>query len=280
MEALTERQFRDLRAVALKVRGQVVDMLASAGGGHFGGSLSVVDILVALYGAMLRFDPQRPKWPDRDRLVLSKGHSGAALCVVLAHYGFFGEQLLDTFNKLDSPFGMHPDMNKIPGCDMSTGSLGHGLPVGIGMAVASRADGKNYRVYVIMGDGECNEGTIWEAAAVAAHLKLDNLVAVIDRNRLSLDGSTEELNPLEPLAGRWRSFGWNVIEVKDGHDIRQLVEGIRQAHAYKSGPTVLIAHTVKGKGVSFMEDRFQYHYAVLSEDDLQAARRELGREAR
>jgi len=280
VESLTEKQFRDLEAVALRFRGQIVDMLAGAGGGHFGGCLSVVEILVALYGAVLRVDPERPEWPDRDRLILSKGHSSATLCVALAHYGFYGEELLDTFNKLDSPFGMHPDMNKIPGCDMSTGSLGHGLPVGIGMAVAGLADGKDYRVYVIMGDGECNEGTVWESAAVAAHLKLDNLVAVIDRNRLSLDGDTEDLNPLEPLAGRWRCFGWNVVEVEDGHDIRQLVDGIQQAHNTKSQPTVLIAHTVKGKGVSFMEGRFQYHYAFLSEDDLQTARSELGRETR
>jgi transketolase len=264
--------------VALKVRGQIVDMLAGAGGGHFGGSLSVVEILVALYGAVLRVDPERPEWPDRDRLILSKGHAGAALCVALAHYGFYGEELLDTFNKLDSPFGMHPDMNKIRGCDMSTGSLGHGLPVGIGMAVAGLADDKDYRVYVIMGDGECNEGTVWESAAVAAHLKLHNLVAVIDRNHLSLDGETEDLNPLEPFVGRWHSFGWNVIEVKDGHDIRQLFDGIQQAHATKTQPTVLIAQTVQGKGVSFMESRFQYHYASLSEDDLRKARTELGTE--
>lgn len=277
MESLKESQLRDLEAVAFKFRGQIVDMLAAAGGGHFGGSLSVVEILVALYGAVMRFDPERPEWPDRDRLVLSKGHSSAALCVALARYGFYSEELLDTFNKLDSPFGMHPDMNKIPGCDMSTGSLGHGLPVGIGMAVAGRADGKDYRVYVIMGDGECNEGTVWESAAVAAHLKLDNLVAVIDRNRLSLDGDTEELNPLEPLAGRWRSFGWNVVEVEDGHDIGPLVAGFKQAHESKSQPTVLIAHTVKGKGVSFMEDRYQYHYAILPEEELQTARSELGR---
>ena len=280
MESLTDKQLQDLEAVSVKLRGQVVDTLAGAGGGHFGGSLSVVDILVALYGAVMRFDPQRPEWPDRDRLILSKGHSGAALCVALGHYGFYSEDLLPTFNQLDSPFGMHPDMNKIPGCDMSTGSLGHGLPVGIGMAVAGRADGKDYRVYVIMGDGECNEGTVWESAAVAAHLKLDNLVAVIDRNRLSLDGWTEDLNPVEPLARRWRCFGWNVVEAEDGHDIGQLVDGIRQAHDTKSQPTVIIAHTVKGKGVSFMEDKYQYHYAVLPEADLQAARSELGRKNR
>ena len=280
MKSLTEGQIGDLEAVALKLRGQIVEMLVGAGGGHFGGSLSIVEILVALYGVVMRVDPKRPRWPDRDRLILSKGHASAALCVALAHYGYYGEELLGTFNKLDSPFGMHPDMNKIPGCDMSTGSLGHGLPVGIGMAVAGRSDGKDYHVYVVMGDGECNEGTVWESAAVAAQLKLDNLVAVIDRNRLSLDGRTEELNSLEPLAGRWRMFGWNVIEVEDGHDIRQLVDGIQQAHATRSQPTVLIANTVKGKGVSFMEDRFQYHYAFLSPDDLQTARSELGRETR
>ena len=280
MESLTEKKIQDLEAIALKLRRQIVDMLDGAGGGHYGGSLSVVDILVALDGAVMRVDPERPEWPDRDRLVLSKGHASAALCVALAHFQYYSEELLATFNKLDSPFGMHPDMNKIPGCDMSTGSLGHGLPVGIGMAVAARADGKDCQIYVVMGDGECNEGTVWESAAVAAQLKLDNLVAVIDRNRLSLDGRTEELNSLEPLAGRWRMFGWNVLEIEDGHDFRQLIDGFRQAHSTRSQPTVLIAHTVKGKGVSFMEDKFQYHYAFLSPADLQLARSELERKAR
>lgn len=276
MKSLSAAQVSELEARARRTRQQVLEMFAIAGGGHFGGSLSVVEILVTLYGAVLRVDPTNPKWPDRDRLVLSKGHAGGTFCAVLANAGFFDDALLETFNRLDSPFGMHPDMHKIPGCDMSSGSLGHGLAVGIGMALAGRADGKDYRVYVVMGDGECQEGTVWEAAMTAAHLKLDSLTAVVDRNRLSLDGRTEELNALEPLAERWRAFGWHVVEV-DGHNVSEIYRGIQEAHATRGRPTVLLAHTIKGKGISFMEDTHQFHYAVLSTEQLEAARAELGR---
>ncbi|MGQ9586104.1 MAG: transketolase [Anaerolineae bacterium] len=276
MKSLSAAQVSELEARARRTRQQVLEMFAIAGGGHFGGSLSVVEILVTLYGAVLRVDPTNPGWPDRDRLVLSKGHAGGTFCAVLANAGFFDDALLETFNRLDSPFGMHPDMHKIPGCDMSSGSLGHGLAVGIGMALAGRADGKDYRVYVVMGDGECQEGTVWEAAMTAAHLKLDSLTAVVDRNRLSLDGRTEELNALEPLAERWRAFGWHVVEV-DGHNVSEIYRGIQEAHATRGCPTVLLAHTIKGKGISFMEDTHQFHYAVLSTEQLEAARAELGR---
>ncbi|MBN1315822.1 MAG: transketolase, partial [Anaerolineales bacterium] len=185
MLSISHEKIHDLDVVARKIRRQIVEMFTISGGGHFGGSLSVVEILVTLYGAVIRFDPANPDWRERDRVILSKGHACGALCPVLAHYGFFKEALLDTFNKLDSPFGMHPDMNKIPGCDMSSGSLGHGLAVGIGMAVAGRADGEKYRVYVVLGDGECQEGSVWEAAMVAAHLGLDNLTVIVDRNQIS-----------------------------------------------------------------------------------------------
>ncbi|MGC8879377.1 MAG: transketolase [Anaerolineae bacterium] len=277
MQTLSPAQIAELEALARKVRRQVVEMFAVAGGGHFGGSLSVVEILVTLYGAVLRIDPTNPRWPDRDRLVLSKGHAGGTFCAVLANAGFFEERLLETFNKLDSPFGMHPDMHKIPGCDMSSGSLGHGLAIGVGMALAGRADGRDYRVYVVMGDGECQEGTVWEAAAIAAHLRLDRLTAIVDRNRLSYDGNTEEINALEPLGERWRAFGWHVVHV-DGHNIQEIYRGIQEAHATRGRPTVLLAHTVKGKGISFMEDKPQFHYATLSAEQLEAAQTELGRE--
>lgn len=258
------------------MRRAIVEMLGKAGGGHIGGSLSVVEILVLLYEVVMRIDPSRPNWPDRDRLVLSKGHACAALCPVLAGCGFFPSELLETFNKLDSPFGMHPDMHKIPGCDMSTGSLGHGLAVGLGMAMAGRADKRDYRVYVVLGDGECSEGSVWESAAVAAHYQVGNLVAIVDRNRVSLDGNTDDIMSLEPLADRWRSFGWHVAEA-DGHDFRQLHSAIQSASDVWSRPTVVIAHTIKGKGISFMEGKHEYHYASLSGEELEKARLEVGR---
>jgi transketolase len=276
MQTLTPEEKQELDLIANKMRSQIIEMFHVAGGGHFGGSLSVVEILVTLYGAVVRFDPAQPRWEERDRVILSKGHASGALCPVLGHWGFFDEGLLDTFNQLDSPFGMHPDMNKIPGCDMSTGSLGHGLAVGIGMALAGRADDKDYRVYVVLGDGECQEGTVWEAAMIGSHLKLNRLTAIVDRNRLSLDGATESINALEPLADRWRSFGWHVLEC-DGHDPAKIHQAIQQAHDYLDGPTVIVANTVKGKGVSFMENKYQYHYAILTNEELEAAREEIAR---
>ena len=279
MKSLSDGEIERLSALARQMRETIVDMFVIADGGHFGGCLSVVEILLTLYDSVLRVDPTRPNWADRDRLVLSKGHACGALCPVLAHCGFFEEELLYTFNKLDSPFGMHPDMNKIPGCDMSTGSLGHGLAVGVGMALAGRADNRGYRVYVVMGDGECQEGSVWEAAMVASHQRLDNLTAIVDRNLVSLDGETEDIAALEPFSERWRCFGWHVIEV-DGHDLRQIYQALQQAQQTQSHPTVVIANTVKGKGVSFMEGKHEYHYAVLSDEELEAARTEIRRETR
>jgi transketolase len=198
------------------------------------------------------------------------------LCPVLPHHGFFKEAELDTYGQLGGRFGMHVDMH-MPGCDMSAGSLGHGLAIGVGMALAGRVDRKDFRVYVVLGDGECDEGTIWEAALVASHHKIANLIAIIDRNRLSLDGPTEEILALEPLAEKWRSFGWHVIEV-DGHDFRQLYKGLKEAQATSGRPTLLIANTVKGKGVSFMEGDPAYHASGLAGDQLRMARAELAGE--
>lgn len=276
MKFLSDAQVDEMTKQAHEIRQIVLEMLAASGGGHFGGSLSVIEILVGLYGSVMRVDPARPDWPDRDRLVLSKGHAGAALCPILARFGYFDESLLLTFNKLDSPFGMHPDMHKISGCDMSTGSLGHGLAVGIGMALAGRTDGKDYRVYVVLGDGECDEGSVWEAAMVASHYKLSRLTAIVDRNQVSLDGNTEEIMTLEPLAERWRSFGWNTVEA-DGHDFRQIYKAIQDAQDVQSRPTVILAHTIKGKGISFMEGKHEYHYTTLTGKELDNARTEVGR---
>lgn len=275
MKALSDIEVEGLNEVARQIRLAVVDILGT-GGGHFGGSLSIVEILVTLYGAAMRVDPARPHWPDRDRMILSKGHAAAALYPVLSHYGFFERGLLTTYNKLDSLLGMHPDMHKVPGCDISTGSLGHGLALGIGMTLAGRADNRGYRVYVVMGDGECDEGSVWEAAMVASHHRLQSLTAIVDRNGFSIDGRTEDILALEPFAERWRSFGWHAVEL-DGHDVRQIHESLRQVEDIPSRPTVLICHTVKGKGIPFMEGKHQYHTATLSNQEIEMARAGLRR---
>lgn len=274
MRSLSDVEVEELAATARRVRLRVLDMFVASGRGHYGGCFSVTEILVTLYGKILRVDPARPSWPDRDRLILSKGHTNAMLCAVLGRYGFFDEAELATYAKTDSRFGMHTDMHAVPGCDMTTGSLGHGLPAGVGMALAGRADRKDYRVYVVLGDGECDEGSVWEAAMAASHHKLENLTAIVDRNQLSLDGPTEEILALEPLAEKWRSFGWQAIEV-DGHDVRQLHDALRQAQETRGRPTAVVARTIKGKGVSFMEGNPSYHSGGPVGDQVAIARAEL-----
>jgi len=277
MDKIDKELISSLKEKARLIRKYIVKMLVEAGGGHFGGSLSSVEILVSLYFHILKIDPKNPRWEDRDRFVLSKGHACAALCPVLAERGFFSPELLLSFNKLDSPFGMHPDMHKIPGCDMSTGSLGHGLPVGLGMALAAKIDKKNYRVFVLLGDGELQEGSVWEAAMAARHYKLDNLTVIVDRNRIELDGPTEEIMGLEPLSEKWQSFGWKVKEI-DGHNIKEIVETLKDLPFEVDKPSVVIAHTVKGKGVSFVENTHDWHYAKMSEEQAQEALIELSGE--
>lgn len=249
-------------------------MFVQSGRGHFGGCFSVTEILVALYAKVLRVRPAEPHWPDRDRMILSKGHANAALCAVLAEHGYFDPAELDTYGRFASKIGMHVDMHVIPGCDMSAGSLGHGLPVGLGMALAGDADLRPYRVYVVLGDGECDEGSVWEAALVAGHHRTDNLTAIVDRNKISQTGFTEEIARLEPFADKWRAFGWHVIEV-DGHDFRQVYAGIAEAREIRGQPTAIIAATVKGKGVSFMEGNPAYHSGGISGELLATARAEL-----
>ena len=259
-----------LRRQARIIRLGVMTTLAAAGSGHVGGSLSPVDILTALYFHAMRVDPKNPRWADRDRFVLSKGHASAALCPVLAELGFFPRELLDTFNKLDSPFSMHPDMLKIPGADMSTGSLGHGLSIGLGMALAARVKGKSYRSFVLMGDGELAEGSVWEAAMAAAHFKADSLLAFIDRNRLQVDNRTHEVMELEPLADKWRAFGWAVREI-DGHDMEAVVDSIEDFPYEPGKPSIVIANTIKGKGLPFAEDRLDFHYHGVDEEMVKEA---------
>lgn len=273
----------ELKNKAVDIRKKIVELSATAGGGHLGGSLSMVEVLVALYYRVMKYDPGNPDWPERDRFVMSKGHGAVGLCPVLADVGYYPEELMCDFNDLDSPFGMHPDMNKIPGIEMSTGSLGHGLSISVGVALSGKLDRADWRVFCLLGDGECDEGMVWEAAMSASHFKLGNLSAIVDRNGYSLDGPTEEIMALEPFARKWRAFGWNCYEV-DGHDIEQLLgafDKVPDARADK--PTCIIANTTKGKGVSFMEGANEWHYGGCDDEltaqalgELEACRPERG----
>ena len=268
--ALTEDKFAALTEKAREIRRKTIETVVWAGGGHAGGALSQVEMLVILYYHYMNIDPQNPEWEDRDRLVLSKGHGGVGYAPVLADKGYFNEEQLKEFNHTHSPFGMHLDRLKVPGVDSSTGSLGHGLPIAVGMALGARLNEKDWRTYCIIGDGECNEGSIWEGAMAAAHYGLSNLTAFVDRNRLCLDGEVEKIMSLEPLKDKWISFGWNTLEV-DGHDYRQLGEAIENAHQTTDKPTIIIANTVKGKGVDFMEEVPAWHYGGLDEENKELA---------
>ncbi len=264
-----------LEGTARAIRQLTVKTFHECGGGHYGGSLSVCEILATLYYDVMRINPDWPSWPDRDRLVLSKGHAGGALYATLAMRGYFPISELDTLNRRNSRFGVHPDMRKIPGIDMSTGSLGHGLPVAVGMALAGRLSGRDYRVFAIVGDGECHEGSVWEAFMAAAHHKLDNLVVIVDRNRLSMDGPTEEVMALEPLEKKLQAFNW-MVESVDGHDTAQLLDVLKRVPLSRHSPTALIARTIKGKGISFMENATKWHYGGMSDEQLTEANRQLG----
>lgn len=251
--------FQDLKTHATRARKDIANMFYKWGHGHFGGAYSCVEILSELYFRVMRVDPQNPKWEDRDRFIMSKGHGAAALFTILAQRGFFPENWLAEYGDLSANLNTHPSMGRVPGLDFSSGSLGHGLPAGMGMAYAAKMDGKDFRTFVLLGDGECDEGMIWEAALAAPHYKLDNLVAIVDRNRLFIAGNTEDCLPLEPFREKWESFRWEVFEA-DGHDFESLSEAFDAALASKNGkPKVLIANTVKGKGVSFMENNYKWH---------------------
>jgi transketolase len=249
-------------------------MTTTASSGHPGGSLSSTDIITALYFHKLRHDPKNPQWPDRDRFVLSKGHGCPALYAALAEAGYFDAAELQRLRKFDSMLQGHPCATKTPGIEVSTGSLGHGLAIANGMALAGKIDNKTYRVYALLGDGECDEGEIWEAAMAAKHYKLDNLVAIVDRNKIQLDGPTETIMSVEPLVDKWKGFGWNVIEI-DGHDFGQILGALDKAETAKGRPTVIIANTVKGKGVSFMEGKAEYHGKTATAEQAQVALKEL-----
>ncbi|MBI4297171.1 MAG: transketolase [Chloroflexi bacterium] len=249
-------------------------MLAEAGSGHPGGSLSAVDILTALYFRIMRHNPRQPRWPDRDRFILSKGHAAPALYAALAEAGYFPVEELRMLRRLGSPLQGHTDMTATPGVEMSSGSLGQGLSFGLGVALAARLDGKDYRVYVLLGDGECDEGQVWEATMAASHLRMDNIAAIVDRNQLQLDGWTRDIMSLEPLAEKWRAFGWHCLEV-DGHDVEAVVSALEASRQVKGKPTVIIAHTIKGKGVSFMENNVDFHGRSPNAQELAKALEEL-----
>lgn len=258
--ALSTQERQKLQDIARELRLTVIDVMAWSGGAHVGGSLSIIDILTILYFKYLDVNPADPQWDERDRFVLSKGHAAAGLIPVLAKRGFFPEETLKTFNHFGSPFAMHPDSNKVIGCDASAGSLGHGLSMAVGMALGARQRKMPWKTVCLMGDGECCEGSVWEAAMSAPHFKLGNLIGIVDRNRYMIDGETEDVMPLEPFADKWRAFGWEVVEV-DGHDFDQLDEALSKAWAATEVPVLILANTIKGKGVDFMENNVVYHYA-------------------
>lgn len=254
------------KVMAYELRKDVVDMIVAGKGGHIGGDMSMMDVLVTLYFKVMNISPENQNDPNRDRFVLSKGHSVEALYAVLAKKGFFPiEKVIAEFSKFGSPFIGHPN-NKLPGIEMNSGSLGHGLPVAVGMALAGKLDRASYRVYTVMGDGELAEGSIWEGAMSASHYKLDNLCAVVDRNRLQISGTTEEVMHQDDLQSRFEAFGWNVIQV-DGHDYDALEAAFVLAASTKGKPTLLIANTIKGYGSALMENKAGWHHHLPNEEE-------------
>lgn len=268
------RDLTELKRLSISLRRKTLEIIYGAGGGHTGGSLSSLDILIALYFHTMRHDPSNPSWNGRDRFVLSKGHSVEGYYCVLAEAGYFPKEELSTYGKFNSRLYGHPTM-KVPGVEMPTGALGHGLSAAVGMAIASSRGGEAYRVFVLMGDGEQAEGSVWEAAMAAAHYRLDNLVAVIDYNKLQISGDVDSVMRVSSLQERWTSFGWSVHEV-DGNDLKSLTELFDRLPDTSGGPQLVIAHTTKGKGVSFIENNASWHHRVPSKEEYDKAMAELG----
>ncbi|WP_214630202.1 transketolase [Paenibacillus agaridevorans] len=265
-----------LQLKAVQIRMDLLRMIHKAKSGHTGGSLSNTDIVTALYYRVMNIAPRRPKDPDRDRFIASKGHAVESLWCILADLGFFPKEELDTFGQFGTRLIGHPN-NKVPGIEMNTGALGHGLAISVGMALAAKRDNKRYRVYCLMGDGEQAEGSVWEAAMAGAHYKLDNLIGIVDRNRLQISGTTENVMGLDPLDEKWAAFGWNVVAL-DGNDMGALVEALEAAPAAPGKPTLILADTVKGKGISFAENVPHWHHHVPSTEELDRALAELSAE--
>lgn len=265
----------ELEKIAMDIRRDIVSMLTESGSGHPGGSLSAVEILTALYFHEMRINPQNPRDLKRDRFVLSKGHAAPVLYSVLARKGYFDLKELGTLRKFGSMLQGHPNMNDVPGVDMSTGSLGQGISAAVGMAIAGKLDKSDYRVYALLGDGELEEGEVWEASMSAAHYKLDNLTAFVDHNGLQIDGPCTSVMSPEPVSDKFRAFGWNVIDI-DGHDFEAIIDAINKAKETKDKPTMIVCKTVKGKGVSFMENEAGWHGTAPNAEQCAAALKELG----
>jgi transketolase len=266
---------KKLEQIAHQTRINVVKMIAKSGIGHLGGSVSIAEILAVLYFHELRIDPKNPEWEDRDRFVLSKGHGCPALYATFAEVGYISKDVLPTLHQIDSILQMHPERGLCPGIEMSTGALGQGLSAAVGMALGAKIKEKDFRVYALLGCGECNEGQIWEAAMSASKFELDNLVAIIDYNKFALSGRTQEVMPLEPLYDKWVAFGWHVIEA-NGHSVTQLINALEEARQVKGKPTFIIAHTVKGRNIPYVEDTWPSHSVQMTTEQVEGTLEELG----
>lgn len=269
----TEAQIKELEKKAKEIRRLIIQMLAKAGSGHPGGSLSATDLVTALYFAVLRHNPKESNWPNRDRFHMSKGHCCPLWYAVLAESGYFSKDKIWTLRQLGSILQGHPD-RRTPGVDVASGSLGQGLSVALGISLAAKIDKKDYRVYVLLGDGEIQEGNIWEAAMACAHYKCDNLCAILDYNGFQIDGRVCDIMELEPLIAKWQAFGWYTIEI-NGHDMKQILSAYEEAKTIKGKPTIIIAHTIKGKGVSFMENVVDFHGRAPTKEEAERALKEL-----
>jgi len=275
MQSLTPEKIAELEEFARQLRVDSLRLIHRRGAGHPGGALSAAEIMAVLYFHWLRIDPARPAWEERDRFILSKGHASAVLYSALTRRGFFPFSELDAWGEVDCPHQGHPDRLKTPGVDMTSGLLGHGVAVGVGLALAARLKKQSYRTYILLGDGECQGGIVWEGAVTAAKYRLSNLTAILDNNDVQLDGPVHEIMPLEPLAGKWSACGWRVIEI-NGHSVRAVAEALDLAGQIHDRPTIILAHTTKGKGVSFMENQSYWHGNVPDVGQLKQALAELG----
>jgi transketolase len=268
------QDIQELKNIAGNVRINILHMLTKAGSGHTGGSLSAVDVAVAIYFSKMDFDPANPLWEKRDRFIMSKGHAAPLMYAIMAEAGYFPKETIETLRTIESPLQGHPCCRKLPGIEVSTGSLGQGLSVANGIALGLKLDNNPARVYCIMGDGEIQEGQIWEAAMTAAHYKIDNICGVVDKNGLQIDGPVEKVMGIEPIHDKWASFGWHVIDI-DGHNMEEILAALNEAGSVKGRPSVIIANTTKGKGVSFFENKVEYHGKAPSQEEFEKAAKEI-----